>query len=147
MLDNPIGFCIINLSLNKQKNKIMKYEQLKGLAERDRRDCGVISISVLANVPYQDAYAACELAGRIKNHGMRIHQILDALSMLNKKYIMVEDFPFYPKGCTPRQFVKYYPTGKYLCTTRNHALAVIGGVVEDYSANGKRKILKVYKEV
>ena len=100
----------------------------------ERRDCTVRALAIAAQIPYADAHAALELAGRKHRHGVRMVDALDELQALFKIEKVVPSYDTRTLG----KFVKKFPTGRYLCRISNHCFAVVDGVVHDLAILGSR---------
>ena len=85
----------------------------------------------------------CELAERKKDEGMLTLNLLSAIRILDYDEYR-EDTPKQKNGCsyTPKSIIKnnYFQQGKFLLHTRGHFIALIDGIIEDWSANTKKII-------
>ena len=120
----------------------------------EHNDCVVRALAASAGCSYEDAHAACELAGRKRRRGMpmdyciknnkipffQFEFVLDGQECKNfyvrrTRSGFIQKRRLYP---TLAQFLKQFPTGRYLCSMYGHAFAVIDGVVVDDHVNGAR---------
>lgn len=119
---------------------------------REKQDCPVVAVSLLCDVSYNDARIALKRVGRRKNCGISNYMgFLSVFEQFNKNLVQLNSLQVYPiksngnRGCyTPISIVKAFPKGKYLLITRNHAIALIDGVVQDWSVNNRLHIKKIY---
>lgn len=119
----------------------MTYETAVHDQERfnETNDCTVKAYAITKNIDYATARAVCAGAGRKARQGMSLDQIAKSLG------VRVQDF----RGCrqefgkrvTPKTFAKMFPKGRYYCVTRNHAIAIVDGVVEDWTASRRNQIM------
>lgn len=122
----------------------------------ERNDCSVMAISILANVPYEEAYKVCEKLGRKKNQGMYESDILKAFKRLRCR---VEPVPMIHKRKTGeyKKFTHWFgyslkrvdeqlrPKGRYLISTSGHVSAYVNGRIEDWAAGRKKIVNKVWE--
>jgi hypothetical protein len=96
----------------------------------ERNDCTVRAFSTAAQIPYQDAHAAMELAGRRRGHAVSLIAAVADLSIL---FDIKSVFNWRNHGAkiTVATFLKRYPKGRYLCRKSGHAFAVADGVAFD----------------
>ena len=123
----------------------------------ERSDCSVIAISILANVPYEEAYKVCEKLGRKKNEGMYMKDILKAFKRLRCR---VEPVSMIHKLESARDYMKsthwfgyslkrveeqLRPNRRYLISTSGHVSAYVNGRIEDWAAGRKKIVKKVWE--
>lgn len=130
----------------------------------ENRDCSVIALSVVCNVPYQTAHEALKACGRKNGRGTNIVFIERALEKLGykvaKRYHYWDFQQFiskYPrphntlKGVTthhPRRFSKVWKehfSGAYLMITRGHILAIKDATVHDWSINNALRAEQIWE--
>lgn len=105
----------------------------------ERMDCAVVMGAVAANVPYEDAHAAFELAGRKPRNRTPWPVLHRAMDILDVRLIPV---PVPKKVKTPitlEKWAKKNP-GTYVAYVRGHIFAVKDGKVEDWSAGRRHRI-------
>ena len=113
----------------------------------ERRDCAVVAISLVTNVPYREVLGMLDVLGRKKGHGTFQPQTLACLKMLGFEV----NKTFRPKqpngsGYTIKSISKDYPIGTYLVSIRHHILAMVNGKILDWSEDTKyhvRQIIRV----
>jgi len=123
----------------------------------ERNDCSVIAISILANIPYEEAYKVCEKLGRKKNGGMYEKDILKAFKRLRCR---VEPVSMIHKRKGTRDYKKFTywfgyslkrvdeqlrPKGRDLISTSGHVSAYVNGRIEDWAAGRKKIVQKVWE--
>lgn len=121
-------------------DKLYKYAIAKG----DNNNCALVAVSISANVSYEVVEQEFECEGRIKGKGVRMSTILDVLVRLSKDVVEIED----NRIKTPVTAERYLDKDKnYILTTRNHALAMTGGVIRDWTKGRRFRITKIYEVV
>ena len=121
----------------------------KSLSQNDRRNCTVSAVSKSMNVSMEDAYRAMADQGRIHNCGAHMIQVRNAVRQLGgtrtdryKRKIHIE--------CkygtlTTRNVAEWFSTGRYIMCTNDHAFACINGTIDDWSADRKSRVTKVWE--
>jgi len=132
------------------------YKKARGYSI-ERNVCSVIAISILANVPYEEAYKVCEKLGRKKNEGMYEEDILKAFKRLRCR---VEPVSMIHKLEGDRDYKKFKywfgyslkrvgeqlrPNRRYLISTSAHVSAYVNGRIEDWAAGRKKIVKKVWE--
>lgn len=125
--------------------KAARYDAIRSseAAKGERNDCTVIAAALATGESYEDAHAALELFGRKPGHGTSIHSTLRALDLLGYRHNRVQFEPASVQTIA-RQLD---PKARYVVFTSNHALAVVDGVVEDWSARRKHHVQSVYEVI
>lgn len=112
----------------------MRYAPHKFVNPRDRvemRDCVVRAICTAGQITYDQAHEACRAAGR-----KPCHQFFPDKGLAQAKryglldYETVPPFPFHGTCCL-MLILRIYSRGRYILTTRNHAMALIDGTIYD----------------
>lgn len=114
----------------------------------ESKDCSVIAVTAATGLPYAQVHAIAKKAGRIDRDGFWSQKILGAMekegllsfttvSMYDEKKCNTPQYnsgyhtrrqPPYP---TLAEVLRKFPSGKLVLETRNHAFAVVDGVVMD----------------
>lgn len=114
----------------------------------ERRDCTVIAVAALAEVPYAEAHAMLKQKGRKDRRGPYLSVVFEALRALgctvtrvDSRHI-IQQYPGQHKGLChltthhPDRFPQVWANGKrYLFDTRQHVAAVVNGRMIDWSRN------------
>lgn len=115
----------------------MRYAPHKFVNPRDRvemRDCVVRAICTAAQIPYAQAHEACRAAGR-----KTCHRFFTYKGLARAKADGLLDYsvvpPFHGTYSLSR-VLKMYSQGRYVIETRNHAAALIDGVIYDKASQG-----------
>lgn len=143
----------------------------KTMAASERNDCAVKALAVATGYSYDDCHAFWELHGRKAGRGTYTYRTLDRGTKLfpelgfrsvkvggirekrdirwNARTLRYEDCSSKPDGWTDhgttlRRFCRDNPKGRFLITVAYHALAVIDGVIYDYTARDLRRIRDVW---
>jgi hypothetical protein len=108
----------------------------------DRRDCSVRALAVACDLPYKDAHSIFEKAGRIAGHGTsvcvssRVHLDLGFTKLDPASLVVDAKFPKYANhrvNTSVAKFAREHRLGTYILHTKTHALALVRGVVHDWS--------------
>ena len=122
------------------------YIGCKMVADRmgETNDCTVKALAITAGISYEDAHALMASVGRKTGKGANGEMILKALSKTLNVTLTPKNVKTckgeYGKRLTPNVFARMHPKGKFYCITRNHALAIVDGKVEDWTAGRKHQI-------
>lgn len=105
----------------------------------EHRDCVVRAVSVASGKPYSTIHAQLKACGRKDRRGTKLQTSACFFTMFfpnaNYKNLQVLGRP------TLSQFVRAYPTGRFVLFTRAHALALVDGIVHDWKASPKRRLI------
>jgi len=119
------------------------YEQCKEQVSRYRENgcCTVIALANAMDWSFGKAHRFMKKFGREDRRGMAMYQISAVMTKLGK------DRETAYKGMTINRFVKDHPKGSYYVLVRGHALAVVDGIVQDWTGDTaqRRKIIEYYK--
>ena len=118
----------------------------------EKRDCTVRSLACAADIPYGDAHRILKKSGRKNGRGWWAKRGLVVAAQEG-----VIDFASVPLGRsvhgmriiypTVAQVLRRLPQGRYIFATRNHAFAVLDGVIFDTGLIGLRSRVKMVFEV
>lgn len=119
------------------------FEQCKEQVSRYRENgcCTVIALANTMDWSFGKAHRFMAKHGREHGRGMAMYQISAVMTKLGK------DREIAYKGMTINRFVKDHPKGSYYVLVRGHALAVVDGIVQDWTGDTaqRRKIIEYYK--
>lgn len=146
------------------KSSIGKSEKYTALTKeanklKEKRDCSVVSLSVVCGVSYARAHKALADAGRKPQTSVSTKKILDAAKALGQKAERVslkKIIGLYPAGHRtalkhvtshhPERFNSVWADGcNYLMITTNHVLAITNGNVHDWSIGHALRATDLYK--
>lgn len=143
------------------KQSIHPWEVLveKGYATRDQstesNDCTVKALCITKGISYQEALKyATENFARKPHKGARTANIVEAFHHDKSFNQLVEEqiktYYINQGKNTERQmtlgtFIKRYPSGKFYVIVRGHALAVVDGVIIDYTDGLRRPVWKAWR--
>ena len=108
----------------------------------ETRDCTVLALSNGLDVAYHRALAFLADAGRRPKHGVRLAQVIKRKRgcILGHKLTLVK------RSGSLAKFIQQFPIGRFIITVRQHAFAVVDGVVHDHSRQSPRRhILRAWK--
>lgn len=123
----------------------------------DQNQCGVIAVSVVAGIPYDQALELLTKWGRVKGKGTPnwiIHKVLEELGFKVEDYPASEIVKLYPGRHSekrwvtthhPSRFHSVWPKGVFLLYPRAHVLAVVDGVVHDWSSQNSLQVKSIFK--
>lgn len=116
----------------------MRYAPHKFVNPRDRvemRDCVVRAICTAAQIPYAQAHEACRAAGR-----KTCHRFFTRKGLAKAKEIGLLDYyrvvPPFDGTYSLSRVLRMYSCGHYVIESRNHAMALIDGVIHDKASRG-----------
>ena len=99
----------------------------------ESRDCVVRASTIATGLPYQEMHSRYKAAGRRDKKGTAIFMIDQVLP--HKRAITAG---YRHLAWTLSKFISIHSTGKWVLCNRNHAWAVIDGVVHDNAPVGAR---------
>lgn len=117
-----------------------------------RKDCTVRALALTCDLTYEEAHAHAERCGRKKNRGFHPAQLFPyrriAGHHFHKKRQKVNGAELvnveYPTGLTIAQFLDRNRKGRFIISTRCHAMAVIDGAIHDlWQMRESTKLCKV----
>jgi hypothetical protein len=150
-----------HLRLEKSGIRAVKIDTRDEGFENESKDCFVKAIQAVTGVPYRDAHAyVCKRFDRKPRRGT--HKVADRMLDIATKAEYIYGFRAFHhtapvrfatycgsprfRFATLSQFVRSHPAGRWLLWSRNHAFAVIDGVVHDSGAAGARtQVTGVYE--
>lgn len=113
---------------------------------RDRvesNDCSVRAVSVASGLPYYKVHTAFTEAGRKAGKGVSVRMVIAALEKLG---IMKQQESLVFQRPTLSYWLSNNPTGNWVIIKRDHAFAILDGVVHDSSPVGARsRVLFAFK--
>jgi len=133
------------------------FKELANTALVDYKDfsfCTVAALAMTLDWSFGKAHRHMAKAGRKNGRGMFRNvwgpAIQEAAESTGKRfkeghYHILGD----GRAMTLKRFCKEYPTGTYYIQVNQHALAIVDGVMHDWTANtaGRRKIISSFKLV
>ena len=128
---------------------MQSYDQLGPVmgAYRENACCTVVALACTLDWSFGKAHRFMAKHGRQNRMGMRMCDWLPALREAalkdGKKVQRVDD----ATGMTINRFVKTHPRGTYYVRVKAHALAVVDGQIQDWTAGTaqRRKILDCFE--
>ena len=119
-----------------------KYQRLKNVGievYKEKGDCGVIAVAIMAGVSYGKAYASLQRYGRQNRCGTTVPMLIGALNELTGNahmWFVVPDAHRYTVNKAPEIHKK-----DALLLTSGHVCGMIGGVVHDWTQGRRHKVL------
>ncbi len=117
-------------------------EARKGFNEKS--DCVVKALAITTQVDYATVHAMLAKHGRKARCGTWNRTTFAAARELGFTLTEIKHF-IYNERCTVRSIEPKLKDGFYLVMTRSHALAVVDGVVHDYTRGKTHKVTEVYR--
>lgn len=131
----------------------------ESLAMREDKDCGVVALVAVTNLPYAKCHAALKEHGRKNRSGCYLYTVERALRDLGYNMVRVNDADFirrYPaphsrllRSCTsahPDKFHDVWRDGhNYFVGIRKHWLGIRNGEVIDWSANRCKRFITIHR--
>jgi hypothetical protein len=124
-------------------------------------DCSVKAVAVLAELPYGEALYLLNDRGRKPRHGTfngtacSPEVVLQTLGFKVTRVDPQEIIQTYPKPrqrelqCIttyhPTKFAAQWPAGKFLLFVRGHVVAVVDGVIHDWTVGRSKQVFAVYR--
>ena len=121
------------------------------LAKADRNNCAVIATSIVARVPYNVAYNKYKEFGRKNGRGVYtpiIHNVINQLGCELTEITNKNGKPLKQKNgynYTVNTIAERLKHGYYLVCVKDHCLAVVNGVVEDWTEGRRHRVESVYR--
>ena len=112
----------------------------------DENDCTVRAFSLGFDVPYTQAFKLLESAGRKQGKRFVTSSLLVTGFKLGSyttrqwEYSKIKEL-----NLTVNSFIKAYPIGRYILTTKSHAFTILDGVVHDTYTKPRAKVTKVWE--
>ena len=125
----------------------------------ENKDCTVRSFALAADVPYDVAHDVAKRSGRKNNKGWWPEKILTEARKSGlvefvempigaqnvKRYHRWHGFITKIQYPTVETVVRRYRKGRYVMSTRNHAFAVIDGVIHDTGMRPRARVLSIFE--
>lgn len=125
----------------------------------ETKDCTVRSFACVANVPYDVAWDVAKRSGRKNNKGWWPEKILtvaqaDGLvefvqvpvgAQNVRRYNRIYGFVTKIQYPTVTDVTRRYRKGRYILSTRNHATALIDGVIHDSGLRPYACVVEIYE--
>lgn len=121
-----------------------KYKQVRK-EYNETNDCTVVAFAEVFDTTYERAHKHLkEKCGRVNRKGVYTNLVLPQ-SLVNTKFRT--GGPYENKPRTLGQFVKDFPEGRYYVCVRDHALAIVDGVICDHKHSPRRKVKWVMRVI
>lgn len=122
----------------------MNYKQVKKESEKlnEHNDCAVRATTLASGFSYDHVHRLYSLCGRKHRRGVKRY-ITDKVW----KHLGLKVKPVQVKSKTVCTLERELRFGKYLVFTRGHLLALIDGVVQDWTKGRRHRVVRVYKVV
>ena len=127
-----------------------KYDKVRKarLYKADSNCCGVVAVSIACRLPYNKAHEVCARVGRKNGQGMSLGALVAAIQVAGcqAQYIHPSEL----KQANGSRYTcatigKALKRGYYIAYTRNHAVAVVNGKVEDWTEGHRHQIRGAWK--
>ena len=124
------------------------YKTVNESSERinEANDCAVIAMSITTGKSYTECHEAFKKAGRQDRRGVSLGMIENVIKQFGIMSPMMVCQSEFRKRIPVTQAPRYFRDGKYIAITRSHALAVVDGVVHDWT-NGRRHQIKYFYKI
>lgn len=130
--------------------------QYHAITGRSQNDCTVMAMSVVTGISYsvmEKKMSKMRLrTGRVHGHSyLNLLSELGFNTIIYDPQIIIDRFPGKHKNKkwltshSPDRFPKAWPPGVFLMNTRGHVLAIVDGVVHDWSRGRSLKCLTLTK--
>ncbi len=128
----------------KRFEKIKKSRYRKKLNENN--DCVVIAVAIAARMTYEKAHGICEYQGRKNGKGIHTVYVLEHLKQIGFKIEKIKNLR-QKNGShyTPKTIGSRLKRGYYIIRKNRHAIAVVNGVVEDWTSGRQHHIKDAFK--
>jgi len=111
----------------------------------DKQHCAPLAVSLVTGVPFNKVRARMEAHGRRRRCGTPRWITFQVLSDLGFEYRMLDDLPLRCKTVSSLgKALSRRKLSRFLVFTRNHALAVVDGKVQDWTANRRHRVKFVF---
>jgi hypothetical protein len=115
-------------------------------SKNEDNDCGVTAIAIATGIGYNKAHKVLSSVGRKPRRGISFKMLQDAIETVTGKMptleIILKPNGSYYTGVT---IGKALPKGKYVLLFRGHVAALVDGVIEDWTAGRRKRILGYFK--
>ncbi len=115
--------------------------------KHEHNDCTVTALAVVAELTYGATRILLASAGRRSGHKFGLFKWLSAQATMFCDPTFGEYRAVQISGCegTLAQFLHKHPTGRFLCSKRGHAFAVIDGTAINACSGMRTQILQAWK--
>ena len=124
------------------KPHIDRYNTLMSESRRygEHNDCSVIAIAMIYELSYNEAHKVCFDHGRRARRGFYVNKAIKALGRTEKEYC-----PKQPNDSryTVKTIGDELTYGKYFVFVSGHVLALIDGIVYDWTEDRKHRVTSV----
>ena len=105
----------------------------------ETKDCSVISMALVAGIPYDESHALFAKCGRLFRHGTSAKKVDGVFYELGIKHKRsnIEGMTFQTILCTLKS------EGKYLLISKKHSVAVINRKIVDWAENEDKEVIQL----
>lgn len=114
-----------------------------GQAIGERKDCGVIALSILADIPYHKAHALLEAQGR--KPGRSTHWAWFEAALKEAGFKTTEKKWGFHRSTKTIEREKSLAGGKWFIWTRSHYAAMVDGTLHDWSTTKALRVIGALK--
>ncbi len=121
-----------------------EYKDLEWVAKKYYKDynfCTVVAVATVCNMSFGKARIKMEKAGRPHRYGAYQWQYHEVIQRRGFKLEPVYGF----EGHHVKTMGKKLGSGTYLINVRGHVLAIVDGVINDWSASRSHRVREVYR--
>ena len=125
----------------------------------ETKDCTVRSFALAADVPYSVAHDVARRSGRKNNKGWWPEKILKVAAVDGlvefvevpvgaqnvQRYNRLHGLITRIKYPTVTDVARRYPKGRYIISARNHATALIDGVIHDTGLRPRARVVQIFE--
>jgi hypothetical protein len=111
----------------------------------ETNDCVVKAVSLITEHPYERAHNHCRLNGRDSHEGCEAFKMLEEAGVKLALIFQKTRYNNCPYGKTVMNLSGFNRNKKYIAITSGHALAIINGKVEDWTATRQHRVLWIYE--
>lgn len=126
--------------------KMQTYEELKKIGQKyynDNNFCTVIAVATVCKMSFGRARIKMQEAGRKHQNGAYAHQYHQVIK--NRGFRLEEVAGF--RGCHVKTMGQKLGKGTYLVQVNRHVLAIVDGVINDWSAERSLRVKTVYQVI
>ena len=136
----------------------------KGVSGNGANDCTVRAVCNAIGLPYVEAHEVLKRFGRPSARGAVFHTLVKAYTSLGFELVgsfgtsQSSQFDHYTaervlgrdvkqyRGITVKSFIESTPAGTFICTSNNHAFAVVDGkLIDSVGLRGGIRITSIFK--
>jgi hypothetical protein len=115
----------------------IKVQPEKDSGIKDNNNCTICALSTAAGIPYHEAFAIGEKAGRKTGKGFNTKRLMVTARKCGIAYRKIKC-----GSITIQKFIAKNPVGRYIVRRRGHCFCVVNGVIYDHVENKKFQIIK-----